>query len=66
MLDASFRIVVDYIWSHLYAIIPGLSKDALILLRRILLQYYDEPMEIMEKIAIDFLRLISFRKVSSR
>jgi len=54
LIDTSLSIEVDYkglVYSA--TIIPGLSKDALILLRHILLQYYSEPMEIVEIIDIE-------------
>jgi hypothetical protein len=55
MLDGSLRLVVDYMGTSCTGTIsPGLSKDALILLRHILLQHYGERMEIVEQIDIDF------------
>ena len=54
-LDGSLRLVVDYKGISCTAtILPGLPKDASILLRHILLQYYGERMEIVEQIDIDF------------
>jgi len=55
LLDDSLGLVVDYKGAICTAtVMPNLSKDAVILLRHILLQHFSQPMEVVEKIDIDF------------
>jgi len=55
LLDDSLGLVVDYKGAICTAtVMPNLSKDAVILLRHILLQYFGQPIEVVEKIDIDF------------
>ena len=55
LLDDSLGLVVEYKGAICTAtVMPNLSKDAVILLRHILLQHFSQPMEVVEKIDIDF------------
>jgi hypothetical protein len=55
LLDDKLSLVVDYTGVICTAtVMPNLSQDAVILLRHILLQHVGQPMEVVEKIDIDF------------
>ncbi len=55
LLDDNLGLVVDYNGVICTAtVMTHLSKDTVILLRHILLQHFGQPMEVVEKIDIDF------------